>query len=183
MIFLNNINIVNTPQFFTAFTGFINSPPDNVIFILKIIFIILSLALFGFIIFSLSKSSWLKFLILEDLSEFFSFKPAGSKKTEKMWNKIIKRLDTGLESEYKLAVIEADNIVDDILKKMGFSGNALDERLKIINPVILPNVNQVKEIHQIRNNIIHDPDYKLSLEETKKILDVYEESLRELDAF
>jgi len=40
----------------------------------------------------------------------------------------------------------------------------------------------VREIHKIRNNIIHDPTYKLSQEEVKKALAVYEKALIELDA-
>jgi hypothetical protein len=151
--------------------------------ILKIIFIILSLILFGFIIFALIKTFWLKRLLIWDLVEFFSFRPYGLRKVVKDWAKITARLETGLESEYKLAVIEADSILNDILKRMDFGGKTLGERLEKLTTAILPNLEQIWETHKIRNNIVHDPDYRLTLDEAKRVLDIYEQALRDLETF
>ena len=149
----------------------------------KIAFIVLTfLFVIGIIIF-LIESTWLKRLILEDTAEFLTFRPAGVRRIERVWLKTKVRLDTGLESEYKLAVIEADNILDDTLKRMEFSGETLGEKLRGLSAVSLPNIEEIKNAHQIRNNIIHDPDYRLSLEEARKTIDVYEKALRDLEAF
>ncbi len=151
--------------------------------ILKILFIVVALILLGFIIFALAKTSWLKRLWIWDLVEFFSFRPYGVRKVVKAWAKITARLETGLESEYKLAVIEADSILNDILKRMGFGGETLGERLERLTAAILPNLKQIWEAHKIRNNIVHDPDYRLALDETRRVLDIYEQALRDLQAF
>jgi len=150
--------------------------------ILKIIFISFSLVLFLWLIFLLIRTSWLKFLFLEDIAEFLTYRPYGVRKIERAWRKIKASLETGLESEYKLAVLEADNILDDILKRMGFTGETLGEKLRNLTAAILPNIEEVKQAHQIRNNIIHDPAYKLSLEEAKKVLEIYEKALTDLQA-
>jgi hypothetical protein len=47
----------------------------------------------------------------------------------------------------------------------------------------LSNIDGIKAAHQTRNNIIHDPDYKLTPEETKKVLDIFEQAFRDLEAF
>jgi hypothetical protein len=47
----------------------------------------------------------------------------------------------------------------------------------------LPNVEEVWEAHKIRNNIVHDPDYRLSLDEAKRALEIYEKALTDLQAF
>ena len=101
----------------------------------------------------------------------------------KAWAKITSRLETGLESEYKLAVIEADSILDNILNRMGFSGETLGERLNKLTVATLPNCEQVREAHKIRNNIVHDPSYRLGLDEAKRVLGIYQQALRDLQAF
>ncbi len=151
--------------------------------ILKILFIIAALILFGFIIFVLAKTLWLKRMLIWDLVEFFSFRPCGARKVVKNWAKITARLETGLESEHKLAVIEADSMLNDILKRMGFGGETLGERLEKLTAVTLPNLEQIWGAHKIRNNIVHDPDYRLTLDEAKRALDVYEQALRDLEVF
>src|SRR3989344_7262472 len=109
--------------------SFITSPDfQEKLFPIKIIFGAVFGILFVAILVLLLKTRWLRKLLLEDLAEFFTFKPYGAKKGVKQWAKILKRLDTGLESEYKLALIEADSFLDEILIRMGFTGDSLEER-------------------------------------------------------
>ena len=158
-------------------------PDGTWFFVLRLVFLIIGAAMFGAIIFCLTKSSWLKYYIFDDAVEFLTFKPFGLKSIEKQWLKIKSRTDSGLESEYKLAVIAADNMMSDILKRMGCPGETLEERLKGVTVATLPNIEEIKTVHQVRNNIIREPDYRLSLEETKNALEVYEKAFRDLQAF
>lgn len=150
---------------------------------LKIIYIFFSVLLLFSIIFTLLRTTWFKKLIILDFFEFFTFRPYGAKKIIKQWTKILARLDSGLESEYKLAIIESDSLLDEILKRMGYAGESLGERLKKVVPDILPNVEQVWEAHKIRNNIVHDPDYRLSLDSAKKAIAIYEKAFSDLGVF
>jgi hypothetical protein len=150
--------------------------------IIKIIFLGFGTFFLGFIIWALFNTAWLKRLILWDLKEFLTYCPyVYVKKHKKEWRKIKERLEVGLESESKLALIEADNLLNQILIEEGYLGENLDERLEKLTIDILPNLEKVKEIHKIVNNIVHDPSYKLDLEEAKKIISIYEEALIELD--
>lgn len=164
--------------------SFILNPTFNGwLLILKILFIVTALILLGFIIFVLVKTSWLKRLLIWDLVEFFSFRPYELRKVVKAWAKITARLETGRESECKLVVIEADSMLNDILKRMGFDGETLGERLEKLTTAILPNLEQIWEAHKIRNNIVHDPDYRLTLDEARRVLGIYEQALGDLQAF
>lgn len=151
--------------------------------VLKIAFMVFSFLLLVGTIYFLFKCGWLKFILLFDTFEFFTWRPFGVRKIVKIWNRINARLDTGLESEYKLAVIETDSMLDDILKRMGYAGETLGERLKNLTSATLPNIEEIKATHQVRNNIIHDPDYRLSLDDTRTALAVFEQALRDLQAF
>src|SRR3989338_8711891 len=155
-------------------------PFTRQLLIVEILFLALTLFFIGFIIFALIHTTWLKRLIVYDVQEFVRHKPFGTKKVARDWNKIKARLDTGLEAEYKLAVLEADSMMDDVLKRMGFSGANLGERLDKLTVVSLPNLDEARLAHQARNNVVRDPDYRLSLDEAKKIIAIFEESLMDL---
>ena len=150
---------------------------------LKIIFILISLFFLISIIILLLKSSWLKRRYLESVTEFITYRPFGVKETFKHWNKIIKRLETDREAEYKLAVIEADGLLDSVLEKMGYKGDSFAQRLEQIGPSVLPNLEEVWKVHKTRNNIVHDPDYRLTLAQAKTMLEIYEKTLRDLEMF
>lgn len=148
--------------------------------IIRAIFIIISLFLLITIIYFISKSSWKNFRFLESTTEFFTYKPYGAGKIVKQWEKIKHRLKTASEAESKLIIIEADSILNEALGKMGFTGQTLEERLKRLGSDLLSNIEELLEAHKICNNIIHDPDYRLNLEETKRIILIYEKTLIDL---
>jgi len=168
-------------QFSSGIINFIFSPNfHGWLAFARIAFIIVGALLFGFIIFALTNTLWLKRLILWDLQEFFTYRPFGTRRVIKDWSKTKARLDMGLESEYKLALIEADSLLDDILKKMNFSGENVGERLEKLTVASLSNLEELKAAHKVRNNIVHDPDYHLTLEEAKKTIGAYEKAMIDL---
>jgi len=164
--------------------SFILAPKIGWILIsVQIIFVFFSLVFLVSIFVLLLKNTWLKRRYLEDMIEIATYRPFGVKKTFKQWAKILKRMETDKEAEYKLAIIEADGLLDEVFGKMGFRGETIGEKLKQIDSVTLPNIDQVWEVHKVRNNIVHDPDYRLALDKAKKVLAVYERALRDLELF
>jgi len=164
--------------------GFILDPElEGVFLLIKVLFILVSIVMVAGIFFLLVKNTWLKRLILEDFTETFATRPYGARQSFKEWLKTSKRLESGREDEYKLALIEADGLLDDVLRKMGYKGDNIADRLKQLDKTILPNLEQVQEAHNIRNNVVHDPDYKLNQELAKKSLGIYEKALQDLEVF
>lgn len=164
--------------------SFILEPHFKGIFLsIRIIFIIISIVMAGGIVVLLLSSSWLKRFILEDLVETFEKRPYGAKKIFKEWLKIQQRLESDKIDEYKLALIEADGLLDDVLQKMGYKGETMGDRLKQLNATVLPNIEEVLEAHGVRNSVVHDPDYNLTPELAKRVAAVYEKALRSLEVF
>lgn len=58
-------------------------------------------------------------------------------------------------NDWKLAIIEADIILDDVLKKAGYTGVSLGERLRSISPAQLQSLDDAWQAHKIRNQIAH----------------------------
>lgn len=102
-------------------------------------------------------------------------------KGELRWQEIKDRLDSQNSSDWKLAVIEADSLINDILKKAGKEGENLGERLKNIEPSDFDNLQNVWEAHKLRNRIAHEPaDFKLEKFEAERAIRQFEEALKEL---
>lgn len=167
-----NINTENLPQ---DIISFILSPPkERWLFDLRFSFIAISFFLFVGLIILLFKNAWLKRLFIEDWREFFTWQAFGIKTAEKEWKKIKERLNTGQEPEYKLAIVEADNILNDVLKKMEYGAGISAEVLNILPPAIFPNLEEIKLAHNLHENIVHDPDFRLSPDDAKKAIAAYE---------
>lgn len=132
-------------------------------------------------IFSIFKSHYFQWLFMQDFTQFVTFRGFSVKKINQIWQKTLRRLESGSESEYKLAVVEADKMLDSSLKRMGLSGKTLEERLGKLTSIALPNIDDIYEAHKISNSIIHDPDFRLTLAQARKILDAYKQAFDTLD--
>lgn len=104
--------------------------------------------------------------------------PLGSR-----WDEIQRHLNSTKEAEWKFAVIEADSLVDHILKSSGYPGDTMGERLKNIDKTQIVTLDGLWEAHKIRNRLAHDPNYFLRYGEAKRAVQLYEKTLKELGAF
>lgn len=104
---------------------------------------------------------------------------AGEGMLASRWRQIEGNINSEREAEWKLAVIEADKIVDDILKASGFPGDTMGERLTNIQPGQLATHQDIWEAHKIRNRLVHDANYFLRYGEAKRAVDLYKKALVE----
>jgi hypothetical protein len=66
-------------------------------------------------------------------------------------------------NDWKLAIIEADIILDGLLKERGYAGGTLGERLRSVAPHQLSSLQDAWEAHKVRNMIAHEgPDFILT---------------------
>jgi Fe2+ transport system protein B len=149
---------------------------------LKYTFLFFGFSFFGYTVWALIKTSWLKRAILIDLKEFLTYKPFYAKKFSPAWRKIEKRLESKIEADLKLAVLEADELLNKVLKEIGYEGKDLNEKLEKITEEVISNLKELKEIRKVRDDIVEDPSYRLTEEETRRVLKVYEKALRDLQA-
>lgn len=97
------------------------------------------------------------------------------------WDEIEKKIDSENTADWKMAIIEADSIVDSIIQRIGYKGDNLGERLKNIEPSDFENLHNVWEAHKVRNRIVHEAEkFELTKEEAKAVLEKYKKALREL---
>jgi len=150
--------------------------------IFKVLFLAFSFFFLGYIIWALIYTSWFKRIFWWDFKEFITFRPYLKKVFASKWKKIKRRLVSGIEAEAKLAILEADELLNDFLSQYGFEGATLEEKLEKLTRDILLNIEEVKEIRKVRKAIVEDPSYRLSFREAREILNVYEKALKDLQA-
>lgn len=103
--------------------------------------------------------------------------PLGSR-----WEEIQRHLNSAKEAEWKFAVIEADSLVDHVLRSSGYPGDTMGERLKNIDKSQIVTLDGLWEAHKIRNRLAHDLNYFLRYGEAKRAVQLYEKTLKELNA-
>jgi hypothetical protein len=101
-------------------------------------------------------------------------------KVNKEWQNIVKRLDSRDEANYKLAIIEADKLLDTVLKDLTIPGSTMGERLKAIPTSQLPSIDNVWQVHKLRNHLVHTTEFKISDNKVKQAIDIYKQALKEL---
>jgi len=100
---------------------------------------------------------------------------------DKKWQGILERLHRGDEANIKLAVIEADNLFDSILQRMGLPGKNMDERLKAFESHELKSLSLVLEAHALRNQIVHQPGFQLAQDQAAEAIEKFGAALKELE--
>lgn len=68
---------------------------------------------------------------------------------------ITKHIASNNPNDWKLAIIEADIILDETLKEKGYNGVSLGERLRSISPAQLQSLDDAWQAHKVRNQVAH----------------------------
>ncbi|KND48671.1 MAG: hypothetical protein AB200_03010 [Parcubacteria bacterium C7867-005] len=101
-------------------------------------------------------------------------------RTNPKWETVLKHINSVNVSDWKLAIIEADIMLDELLQVSGYHGDSLGEMLKSVEKSDFLTIESAWEAHKIRNQITHQgADFNLSEREAKRIVALYESVFRE----
>ncbi len=96
------------------------------------------------------------------------------------WQMVIKHVSSKNQSDWKLAIIEADTILDALVEGAGYEGTSLGERLKSADKGTFKTLDYAWEAHTVRNKIAHEGStYELSEREAKRVIQLYEQVFQE----
>jgi len=142
----------------------------EILFITKTVSLIISLILAFLIIVLLIK---IKFFskVRNTLSRTKKTNFINTKKIAKKWSKIEGKIISGVEANYKLAVIEADKIFNDVLKELGYGVQ-----------IRITNMEEIKKAGKIKNNIVEDSKFGITENEARAAVAAYKKGLEDLDA-
>jgi hypothetical protein len=105
------------------------------------------------------------------------------KQAQESWHKIEEHFYRGGESDLKVAILEADKLLNEALREAGITGIQLGDRLKKAKEGQIPNLNEIWQAHKLRNQIAHEPNFKLKRDLAERALKIYETALENLGIF
>lgn len=155
---------------------------QNIVSIIKPVCFLAILLFVIVIIWGLKKSSWAYWYVGWDLANFTHGGPVTPETmVQKKWKKIKKRIESPSDANWKLAIIESEEIVERILSEMGYKGEGIKEKLKGVDESKIPNLSDLISAYDIFINILADPDYKLPQDKAIKTISAFEEFLRNFE--
>ncbi len=96
------------------------------------------------------------------------------------WGELLARVKS--PEGMMLAVIDADKLLDEALKRHRFKGKTMGERLVSAQRLISDN-DAVWYAHKLRNRLVHEPQVRLKKSEAKNALAGFKAGLHDLGAF
>lgn len=91
------------------------------------------------------------------------------------WERIKQLFDSHNQNDWRVAIIDADTMLDELLISYNFPGENLGERLKNANNRVMPTVQSAWEAHKVRNRIAHEgANFSLSEREAQLVKKHYE---------
>jgi hypothetical protein len=102
-------------------------------------------------------------------------------KNEK-WERVQEHLRSDNPSDWRLAILEADIVLDEMLDSLGYIGDTIGDKLKKAKKGDFQTIDQAWEAHKIRNAIAHQgQDFTLTQREAQRIVGLYKQVFEEFD--
>lgn len=96
------------------------------------------------------------------------------------WERILEYINSETPDDWKLAILDADVILDKMMTKSGYAGDSLGEKLKQVEKSDFHTINDAWEAHKIRNMIAHEGSGIILTKRTaKKAIDSYRKVFEE----
>lgn len=147
--------------------------------LLQTISVLLSACFIAATVYVLIRTGWLAIRI-DRVRDVILKTNMSKKRVHDTWESIERHFFAGDDNDLKVAIIEADTLLDEALRDAGVPGAQLGDRLKKISTSNLPNIEEVWQAHKIRNRIAHEADFVLKRDLAERALTVYEKALEHL---
>ncbi|MBA3551093.1 hypothetical protein H0W32_02705 [Patescibacteria group bacterium] len=98
------------------------------------------------------------------------------------WELVLQHISTDNPSDWRLAILEADIILDNLLEQLGYIGDTIGDKLKKAVKADFETLDKAWEAHKIRNAIAHEgQDFTLTQREAERIIGLYQAVFNEFD--
>lgn len=100
----------------------------------------------------------------------------------KRWKSVIELINSENARDWKLAILEADILLGELLDTLGYRGESIGEQLKAADRSDFLTLDKAWEAHKIRNSIAHEgEDFLITHREAQRIIRLYEDVFLEFE--
>lgn len=98
------------------------------------------------------------------------------------WATVLGHAESLNQPEWRLAILEADTMLAELLDKRSYQGLSIGEQLKSADPEKFKSLQDAWDAHKVRNQIAHEGSvFTLTERETKRVIGLYERVFKEFD--
>lgn len=110
------------------------------------------------------------------------FKKVSRGKFQMRWDGVMKRVNGSDENNWKVAVLEAAQMLDEVFKIVKYDGDTLGDKLENITTAQLENLEEVKGANEVKNKIVQDEKFQITQEEAQKTVKIFGDALKFFEA-
>jgi hypothetical protein len=145
----------------------------------------LSVIIIGIIIFSLVRLVEIQIYDKEEIEHEIHTALLKQKERDRSsnprWHYIQTLIESPNESDWRVSIIEADSMMEEILKGNGLSGNSVSELLEGAKESGYRSIQNAWDAHLVRNQIAHvGSDFPISQVEGRRVIKMYQNFFEEL---
>ena len=101
-------------------------------------------------------------------------------KTQLRWNRILEQADSDNQQSWRLAILEADIMLNELLDMRGYKGETISDKMKQVDRVSFNTIDQAWEAHKVRNRIAHEgSNLHLDESEVRRTIGLYARVFKE----
>lgn len=99
------------------------------------------------------------------------------------WHYVLTLVESINDSDWRVAIMEADSMMEEILKEKGLMGGSVGELLEEAKANGYRNIQDAWDAHLVRNQIAHQgSDFPLTQVESRRVIKLFENFFQELGA-
>jgi hypothetical protein len=103
-------------------------------------------------------------------------------KTHLRWHRILEQVNSDSEKAARLAILEADIMLNELLDVHGYRGETIADKMRGVDRANFNTIDLAREAHKIRNKVAHEGDtHRISTREARRVIALYERVLKEFD--
>lgn len=99
------------------------------------------------------------------------------------WDSVIKHISSDNPALWRIAILEADSMLDDLLRTLGYHGAGIGEMLRQIERGDMLSLDSAWQAHKMRNKIAHEGyNFGLSEKDAQQTIALYKTVFEEFGA-
>lgn len=92
----------------------------------------------------------------------------------KKWDRVLVHMASNNPSDWKLAILEADIMLEELLDASGYKGETMSDKLKSVEKSDFETIEAAWEAHKTRNTIAHEgSDFTLTRQEADRVINLF----------
>lgn len=101
-------------------------------------------------------------------------------RTQLRWNRVVDQTNSSNPESWRLAILEADIMLNEILDVQGYKGETIADKMKQVDRANFNSIDDAWEAHKIRNRIVHEGvAHELSHAQVRRVIALYERVFKE----